>query len=704
MKKKLNVALLGNPNSGKSSIFNLLTGLRQHVSNFPGVTVEKKVGTIIVDQDKTIEITDFPGTYSLFPNSSDEKIVVNILTNPTHENYPDLVLYVADVNYLERHLLLATQISDLGIPMVILINMVDQLNNIEDLNLDGLKKHLGQNILPFSAKTSYNIEELKSCLTEAFESTDALKPTNSFYSLNNTEIKISQLLNSTIQKGNNYSHKIIAHHYLWVDHISQDHKSYISKINAENNFEDIRFQIEETMQRYDKISPITQHAVKNLSLGEKNLTEKIDDIITHKILGPIIFFAIMFFTFQAIFSWSEYPMEWIESLFSMAGTFASSILPSGWISDLIVDGIIAGLGGIAVFIPQITILFLLIALLEESGYMSRAVFMFDNIMQKFGLNGRSIVALVSSGACAIPAIMSTRTISNWKERIITIMVSPLISCSARIPVYTVLIGFVIPAGSIYGFNQQGLAFMGLYLLGIVAALLMAFIMKLIIKSEGSSFLMIELPHYKKPIWKNVLLTVKEKVMTFIVEAGKVILIISIILWFMASYGPGNQLETAAENAKTEAKIRNYSIEETNNYIASQKIEASYAGHVGKFIEPAIKPLGFDWKIGIALITSFAAREVFVGTMATIYSIGSDDSESSVRDKMSNELRSGTNDKMYNRATAMSLLIFYVFAMQCMSTVAVVKRETNGWKWPIIQFMIMGLLAYIGSFIVYNLLR
>ena len=374
-----------------------------------------------------------------------------------------------------------------------------------------------------------------------------------------------------------------------------------------------------------------------------------------------------------------------------------SHLPAGWYTDLLADGVIAGLGGVLIFIPQITILFLLVSLLEESGYMSRAVFMFDSVMQRFGLNGRSIVALISSGACAIPAIMSTRTIANWKERLTTIMVSPLISCSARIPVYTVLIGFVVPSKTIGGvFNSQGLAFMGLYLLSIVAALGSAWVFKLILKSDERSFLMIELPQYKKPIWKNVLITVKEKVWTFIIEAGRIILIVSIVLWFLASYGPGSKMAQSADQAMTYSIEQGYNDQETEDYIASQKLESSYVGHIGKFIEPVIRPLGYDWKIGIALITSFAAREVFVGTMATIYSIGSTEDEMTVRELMDAEINPITGGKRYDFATALSLLLFYVFALQCMSTLAVTKRETNSWRWPIIQFVFMGAMAYLSA--------
>ena len=501
-----------------------------------------------------------------------------------------------------------------------------------------------------------------------------------------------------------YSAKVIAHHYKWLSHIDQAQKAKIKVITEQSAFNDLNLQVRETMDRYNHFAPIVRETIKITKTGKKTVTDKIDDIITNRVWGPFIFFAIMFLMFQAIYSWSSVPMDLIESGFAKAGNLVSNNLPEGWWTDLLVNGLLAGLGGVLVFIPQIAILFFLISMLEESGYMSRAVYMFDIIMRKFGMNGRSMVALISSGACAIPAIMSTRTISDPKERLITILVSPLISCSARLPVYAVLVGFVVPNTVVLGiFNAQGLVFMGLYLLGIVGALVSALVLKIILRSDNSSFLMIELPNYKPPIWKNVLLTVKEKVTSFVVEAGKIIVLISIILWFLASYGPGNSMAEAVSKAETVSVEKNLSEQEKDNLIASYKIESSYIGILGHSIEPAIRPLGFDWKMGIAILTSFAAREVFIGTMATIYSIGSDNDEQTLRQKMASEKRPGSEINVYNPATSLSLLVFYVFAMQCMSTLAIVKRETNTWKWPIVQFVFMSVLAYVGSFLVYQLM-
>lgn len=701
---RLSVALIGNPNAGKSTIFNLLTGLRQHVSNFPGITVDKKIGVFQLDTGEKVDLIDLPGIYSLFPNSKDEKLVVDIITDPDNSAYPDLIVYVADVNNLERHLLLATQLLDLQIPMIMVLNMVDIAEaKLQTIDTSSLRQELEIPILTMSGKTGFQMDNLKKEI-ERFKTDggDSFIKSLPFYGLTTSEKSMTSKVNTLMSSDQSYRSKIIAHHHEWLSHLSAANRIQIKSIAGAVGFDNIKGQISETMSRYNKFGSLVKSTLTKPAQSSQSLTEKIDKVITHKVIGPFIFFAIMLLMFQSIYSWASYPMDLIDGFFGSAGSFIRGVLPAGWYTDLLVDGIIAGLGGILIFIPQITILFLLIAILEESGYMSRAVFMFDGLMQRFGLNGRSIVALVSSGACAIPAIMSTRTIGNRTERLITIMVSPLISCSARIPVYTVLIGFVVAPGKIGIFGTQGLAFMGLYLLGIVASLAVAFVFKMILPSdEEGSYLMMELPQYKPPIWKNVLLTVKEKVQAFVVEAGKVILVISVILWFLASYGPGNKIEQAEQSAIELSTQQGLEDIEKENLIAAKRIEASYAGHVGKFIEPAIAPLGFDWKIGISLLTSFAAREVFVGTMATIYSIGSSDDETSVSGQMLKERRPDGR-LVYDFATSLSLLIFYVFALQCMSTLAITKRETNSWKWPIIQFVYMGLMAYFGSLIVYQI--
>ena len=696
------VALLGNPNSGKSSLFNYLTGLRQKVSNFPGVTVDKKVGLLKIG-DQQITVIDFPGTYSTYPNSIDERIVTNTLANPHNPNYPDLVIYVADATQLERHMLFASQVHDLGIPMVFVLNMADLIEKNETrIDTDIIASFLECQVITVSVREGRNIaaiiDAIKDNLSQEGQPVHKL-----LFKMDKMEQLVASEVIRVAECQSLYQAKLIAHHYKWMDFLNQDQKSKIEAIVKKHEFVDLRGQVRETMSRFDTHERLLQGAVVRSKSETITWTEKIDNIVTNKILGPIIFFVIMLFVFQAIFTWAEYPMEWIEKGFAMSGAWVGRFLGDSWFSDLLVNGVLAGLGGILVFVPQIAILFFLITILEESGYMSRVVFMFDSIMQKFGMNGRSVVSLISSGACAIPAIMATRTISDKKERLITILVSPLISCSARLPIYAVLIGFVVPNVRFGIFQAQGLALMGLYLLGVIGVLLVSLVLKLILKGESSSFLMMELPNYKKPLWSNVLLNVKKKVESFIIGAGKIILAISVVLWFLASYGPGDAMEIAEEKAIKMSIDNNWEGAERNNHIASIKLESSYIGNMGKWIEPAIRPLGYDWKIGIALLTSFAAREVFVGTMATIYSIGSESDEMTIREKMAAEVKPGTNIKVYNAATSLSLLIFYVFALQCMSTMAVVRRETLSWKWPIIQFIFMGAMAYIGSFLVYQLM-
>lgn len=698
--KTFTIALLGNPNCGKSSVFNQLTGLRQKVGNFPGVTVDKKIGQTLLPDQSAVTLVDFPGTYSFYPTSIDERIVVQSLCNPQDPNYPDGILYIADVTKLEKHLLLLTQLRDLGLPIILALNMADVAQK-EGLEVDAskLSRRLKVNVVKISGRTGEGMDALRAEMEQMVGQRAAYIVPKPIFKMTEVERNTAEAAMEIVPNANTYQGLLIAHHYEWLPFLSDAQRKLLADVGQQNGFESLRAQVDETMQRFDRFTPIVRNATDTPSReGESSTTEKLDNVLTHRVFGPIIFFTLMLLVFQAIFAWATYPMDMIEGFFGYAGEWVKSNWPEGWWgASLLTDGIIAGLGGILVFIPQIAILFLLISLLEEIGYMARAAYMFDSLMRRFGLNGRSIVALVSGGACAIPAIMSTRTIGNWKERLITILVTPFISCSARIPVYIVLIGFVVPPETIWGiFGLQGLAFMGLYLLGIIAALFSAWVFKLILNTHERSFLMLELPEYRVPVLRNVGLTVWEKVRSFVVEAGQIILVISIILWFLASYGPSADMEQARSEALTAAEAQNLSEMETKNLIAAREIEASYAGHLGKAIEPVIEPLGYDWKIGIALVTSFAAREVFVGTMATIYSIGSEQDEYSVRDRMAVERNPITGEKVYTPATALSLLLFYVFAMQCMSTLAVVKRETKSWKWPIVQFVFMTALAYVAA--------
>lgn len=697
------VGLVGNPNSGKSSLFNLLTGLRQRIGNFPGVTVEKKSGVLTLAGLPPVELVDFPGAYSCYPTSLDERLVVQELTNPKGDLFPDAILYVADVTKLDKHLLLFTQLRDLDIPMILVLNMADLIGeNGLQVDVAQLSKKLAVPVIPVSARESRGMDELKKAIGDLLANPKAYRPEEPFYEPGVLARDVLTDLRQELPARNDYHALLLTHHASWLRHIPEELRHKVQNARVKNGFHSLRAQVEETMERYDTFEPIVKDSVRYA--GDKaSASDRADDILTHRIFGPVIFVGLMLLLFQALFAWASLPMDGIEWLFEHLGTAVRENLAAGWLTDLLVDGIIAGLGGVLVFVPQIAILFLFISILEEVGYMARAAFMFDSMMQRFGLNGRSVVALISGHACAIPAIMSTRTIANWKERLLTILVTPLTSCSARIPVYVILISFAVPEETFWGFGYQGLAFAGLYFLGILSAMFSALIFKLVLKTSERSFLMLEMPDYRTPVWRNVVITVWQKVKTFMMEAGKIILLISIVLWGLSSYGPAGAMQEAEVITNQLTEERGLDEEASADVLASERLEASYAGHIGKIIEPVIRPLGYDWKIGIALFTSFGAREVFVGTMATIYSVGSTDDELRIRDRMAEEINPRTGQPVYNQATAWSLLVFYVFAMMCMSTLAVTKRETGGWKWPIIQFTFMTALAYVSAMVVYQVL-
>ncbi len=697
------VGLVGNPNSGKSSLFNLLTGLRQRIGNFPGVTVEKKSGTLQIEDLPPVEIIDFPGAYSCYPTSLDERLVVQELTNPKGDLFPDAILYVADVTKLDKHLLLFTQLRDLDLPMILVLNMADLIKE-EGLQVDvtALSHRLGVPVVAVSARANTGIAELKKAIGGLLRDPQAFRPEEPFYEPGVLARDVLADLRQELPARNDYHALLLAHHASWLKHVPEETRHRVQKARVKNGFHSLRAQVEETMERYDTFEPIVHDTVRRAG-AKASFSDRVDDVLTHRVFGPVIFVVIMLLLFQALFAWTGWPMDGIEWVFETLGNTVREKLSPGWLTDLLVDGVIAGLGGVLVFVPQIAALFLFITILEEVGYMARAAYLFDSLMQRFGLNGRSVVALISGHACAIPAIMSTRTIANWKERLLTIMVTPLTSCSARIPVYVILISFAVPEGSFLGFGYQGLAFAGLYFLGILSAMLSALIFKLVLKSQERSFLMLEMPDYRTPVWRNVGITVWQKVKTFIMEAGKIILLISVVLWGLSTYGPPAAMEEARAQVQKTVEEQGLDEQAAEDLMASEQLEASYAGHIGKFIEPAIRPLGYDWKIGIALFSSFAAREVFVGTMAIIYSIGSTEDELRIRDRMADEINPDTGQPVYNRATAWSLLVFYVFAMMCMATLAVTKRETGGWKWPIIQFTFMTTLAYVSAMIVYQVL-
>ncbi|RXR33503.1 ferrous iron transport protein B [Flavobacterium piscinae] len=696
----LKVALIGNPNTGKTSLFNQLTGLNQQVGNYPGVTVERKVGSCSLPHNKKATILDLPGTYSLNANSLDENLVIELLLNKKDKDYPDVAIVVTEVENLKRNLLLFTQIKDLEIPTILVINMADQME-LKGISLDipKLETALKTKIALISSRKSTGINELKDLIVNYEQlSTEPC--------LNASEIDSDYFNNLRRIYPNQQNYK------LWLV-ISQDvNFGELSKNVLQNNSfsksdEELKkLQHKETVKRYQFINNLLKEAKKVDVAKAKDLRSKLDSILTHKIGGYVIFFAILFLIFQSVFEWSSIPMEFIDESFASLSTWVNEHLPSGKLNDLVSQGIIPGVGGVVIFIPQIAILFLFISLLEESGYMSRVVFLMDKTMRRFGLSGKSVVPLISGTACAIPAIMATRNIENWKERLITILVTPFTTCAARIPVYAILIALIIPDKRIFGFlNLQGLTLMLLYTLGFLMAIVSATILNKMLQLKSKSFFVIEMPNYKMPYYKNVGLNVLEKTKTFVFGAGKIIVSLSIILWFMASYGPTDNFANAEEIITTESLNQSLSEEELQDKIASFKLENSYIGIIGKTIEPVIQPLGYDWKIGIGIVASFAAREVFVGTMATIYSVGShSDEENTIKEKMRNEVNSVTGKPIYTFASGISLLLFYAFAMQCMSTLAIVKKETNSWKWPIIQLLFMSGLAYLVALTVFQFLK
>jgi ferrous iron transport protein B len=697
--ENIKVALIGNPNTGKTSIFNQLTGLHQQVGNYPGITVEKKIGFCKLNATVKATISDLPGTYSLNASSIDENVVIELLMNKKDENFPDVVVVVTEVENLKRNLLLFTQIKDLEIPTILVINMCDRmkLKGIE-LDIPHLEQELKTKIALVSSRKNIGIDSIKNLILN--------------YDLLSTE----PCLNASIidvdyfsKLKNAFPNQLL--YKLWlvitqdVNFLDLDRNQLPSDFTKSK--QDIkRLQQKETVKRYQFIN-------NTLKIGQKidlakatDFRAKLDRVLTHKIFGYVIFFCVLMLIFQSIFNWSSVPMDFIDESFTNLASYAKKHLPTGEFTNLIAEGIIPGIGGIVIFIPQIAFLFFFISLLEESGYMSRVVFLMDKIMRRYGLSGKSVVPLISGTACAIPAIMSARNIENWKERLITILVTPFTTCSARLPVYAILISLIIPNKKILGFfSLQGLTLMVLYLLGFIMAIVSAIILNKILKFKSKSYFVVEMPSYKIPLLQNVGINVLEKTKAFVYGAGKIILAISIVLWFLGSHGPQDTFGNAEKilNQQVNSTIPKVTPSQIENQVAAYKLENSYIGIIGRSIEPVIKPLGYDWKIGIAIVTSFAAREVFVGTLSTIYSVGNSEEEATIKKRMEAEIKpDGT--KIFNFATGISLLLFYAFAMQCVSTLAIVKKETNSWKWPIIQLVFMSGFAYVTALIAYQFLN
>jgi ferrous iron transport protein B len=703
-KKIIHIALVGNPNSGKTSLFNSLTGMNQRVGNFPGVTVDKKTGVTPISDTITGIIIDLPGTYSLYPKRLDEWVSYRVLLNQDKEIKADLFVVVVDASNLKRNLLFCSQIIDLKKPMVVVLSMVDlaKKKGIQ-INIEELERELGVPVVAVNPRKGKGMVQLKKAI-ELTASNLYKVPARDF--IQNRELAEAPIeeLQSVIKDSSDYSaiHYLINHEEFELDHVTQER---IENIERKHNFNHTKTQATEILQRYGRIKHIMNIAVTEPDpLEQKIFTDKMDNVLLDRRWGYLILLVVLFVLFQSVFFLAQYPMTWIEMLFSSVSSWASNVLPQGWFSDLVVNGVLAGLSGIMVFIPQIMILFGLITLIEDSGYMARISFLTDRLMRTVGLNGKSVMPLISGFACAVPAIMSARNIENRKERLLTILITPLMSCSARLPVYTILIGLVIPNRYLLGFfSVQALVMMGLYLLGLVMAMVVSYIAKWFIKIKERSFFILELPTYRTPRLKNIGQAMVNKARIFVTDAGRIIMVISLILWGLSTFGPKQRMATVS--SKYESLIAQYPAQKDSLKAEwnAQKLQNSYAGILGQSIEPAIKPLGYDWRIGIALITSFAAREVFVGTMATLYSVGENDQGMLLRDKLhAAKKKDGT--PLFTLATGISLMLFYLFAMQCMSTLAIVRRETKTWRWPIIQFVYMTSIAYVMSLIAYQLLK
>lgn len=737
MSKSINVALIGNPNTGKTSVFNQLTGLKQKVGNYPGITVEKKEGICKLPRGVKAHILDLPGTYSLNTTSLDESVVVELLLNKNDKDYPDVAVVISDIENLKRNLLLFTQIKDLKIPTILVINMADRMSRKGiSLDIDLLEQKLDTKIALVSTRKNTGVDQIKALIAnyKTLSTKSTLDPAR-------IEPSYFDRLKSAFPNKDLYKLWLVITQDVNFMPIEKKRIQDATSFSTKSEGELKKLQHKETVLRYQFINRVLKDTYKVDAQNAKGLRATLDKILTHKVFGYLIFLVILLTIFQAIFEWSSYPSDFIDEQFSMASDWVKNTLPSGVFTDLLAEGILAGIGGIAVFIPQIAFLFLFISLLEESGYMSRVVFLMDKLMRPFGLSGKSVVPLISGTACAIPAVMATRTIENWKERLITILVVPFTTCSARLPVYLILIALVIPEGSFIGLGYQALTLLLLYLLGFGMAIFSAMLLNKYLKIQSRSLFMIEMPTYRLPLFKNVFYTVVEKTKSFVFGAGKIILAISIVLWFLGSNGFSNEFKNAEEivlkrvqdqglNNYSKNYIKNSTVALLNSpdpnlialtkdslnvlkkdltqkavaqEIASYKLEHSYIGYAGKAIEPIVRPLGYDWKIGIAVLTSFAAREVFVGTLATIYSVGNDEEET-IKNRMAAELDESGNKPLFNLASGISLMLFYAFAMQCMSTLAIVKRETNSWKWPILQLVFMSAFAYIVALAAYQILK
>ena len=674
--KVKHILLVGNPNVGKSTIFNLLCNKNQKTGNYAGVTVASHQGTYI-HQGEEVEIVDLPGSYSIYPTSEDEAIFTKYLIEE-QEKYSG-VIYIADALNLKRSLLLFQQIKDLGIPVLVVLNQMD-LAEKRGLHIDSIKLEtlIGNRILETNAKANIGIEEIRNAIrNNEFSVSD-----KAFFDIPSENLGLVFKISRQINETNFYK--------VWTLIAADTYLGKLESVKTQLNQEDRkcmvpkRLQVQETIRRYQQIDGYMSQIISKKPQFKELLTEKLDKVLVHPILGYLVFALILLMIFQSVFFIAEYPMNWIDGSFAWLSQFTKTHLPEGPINSLLSDGIIPGIGGIVIFAPQIGILLYFLYLLEDSGYMARVIFLMDRFLRPFGLNGKSIVPLVSGTACAIPAIMSTRNIENVKERLITILITPFMTCSARLPVYSIIIALIFSDETIWGIQYKALALFAMYFLGFVTALISAFILKYFIKNKGKTFLVMDLPAYKMPLWTYDFKLVLGKVWEFITGAGKIILAVSVILWVLSYFGPKDEKQLFQVQSEV-------------------KLENSYLAKIGRQMEPAIAPLGYDWKMGVGILSSFAAREVFVGTMSTLYSLDDEAEEQTVIEKMKADVKPN-GEKVFNFATGISILIFYAFAMQCISTIAVVYRETKSWKWTAIQLVFMSGLAYFVSMIAYQILK
>lgn len=749
--KKAYIALTGNPNCGKTTLFNSLTGLRAKVGNYAGVTVERKEGKLQgIPAGADYRVLDLPGTYSLSPNSIDEQISRDVLLNRLPElPTPDLIVVVVDASNLQRNLYYATQVVELGHPTIIALNMVDVAEeNGHHIDIASLSQALGVPVLPVVANSGQGVPELRSRIIASIQKRPETRPElfcqlPGLFRIEATGL--AELLASTFRERRLQATAeallILSNEKALAssrEHYPKPIQDAVEAARKRLDQHGVDWRGAPIEWRYAKVAEIQHSVTTQITPPGESLSDRLDRVLTHKIWGTVIFVVVMALMFQSIFVFAEHPMTWLENGVTWVGNLVSSQIPPGDLNDLLVNGAIAGVGAVVVFLPQILLLFLFIGFLEDTGYMARAAFLMDRLMSKVGLHGKSFIPMLSSFACAIPGIMATRTIETPKDRLVTILVAPLMSCSARLPVYTLLIAACIPNTVLWGLHHdvdlgfskfnlfgflglQGLTMLAMYLLGIVVALLMAWLFKKTLLKGEAPLLIMELPPYKRPLLRVVLRHMWDRSRLFLRRAGTVILGISIILWFLATYPKAavekefqakrQSLTTLTTNQPTGQQTYNIpdstQMDDALALLAKEesgaRLRYSFAGRMGHLIEPIIAPLGYDWKMGIGIVASFAAREVFVSTMSTVYNVGTDDSEGGAK-TLAETMRNQTHpdgSPVYTPLVALSLMVFYVFALQCVSTVAIVRRETNSWKWPLFQWAYMGTLAWVLAFTTYH---